>query len=146
MDNEKKREKSQRTVSRLEKDLKEASKEIQALGMSTKLITAVVVMMVMLGVNKSCSGMVVAKLPFIPFSLIQKISHRGIKGDDPTDCSVAFLFALCQAGVKGNIAKLVGVGQPKGVKEANPFSEMSAASEEQHTKAQITKAQSTKAQ
>ena len=52
MDNEKKREKSQRTVSRLEKDLKEASKEIQALGMSTKLITAVVVMMVMLGVNK----------------------------------------------------------------------------------------------
>lgn len=25
----------------------------------------------------------------------------------------AFLFALCQAGVKGNIAKLVGVGQPK---------------------------------
>ena len=35
---------------------------------------------------------------------------------------------------------------PQGVKEANPFSEMSAASEEQHTKAQITKAQSTKAQ
>lgn len=25
----------------------------------------------------------------------------------------AFLFALCQAGVKGNIAKLVGMGQPK---------------------------------
>lgn len=36
----------------------------------------------------SFSGVVAAKLPFVPFSLIQKISHRGLEGDDPTDCSV----------------------------------------------------------
>lgn len=30
----------------------------------------------------------VAKLPFVPFSLLQKISHRGLEGEDPTDCAV----------------------------------------------------------
>ncbi|CAN0332709.1 unnamed protein product, partial [Ectocarpus sp. 4 AP-2014] len=59
------------------------------------------------------AGIVVAKLPFVPISLVQKISHRALEGEDPTDCSVAFIFALCQAGVKGNIVKLVGVGHPK---------------------------------
>lgn len=36
----------------------------------------------------SFAGVVVAKLPFVPYSLIQRISHRGLDGDDPTDCSM----------------------------------------------------------
>lgn len=36
----------------------------------------------------SFTGFVVAKLPFVPFSLIQKLSHRNLEGDDPTDCSM----------------------------------------------------------
>lgn len=36
----------------------------------------------------SFKGIVVAKLPFVPFGLVQSISHRGLEGDDPTDCSV----------------------------------------------------------
>lgn len=43
----------------------------------------------------SFTGLVVAKLPFVPFSLVQRISHRGLEGDDPTDCSmVSILFLL----------------------------------------------------
>lgn len=38
--------------------------------------------------TSSFSGFVVAKLPFVPFSLLQKLSHRNLAGDDPTDCSV----------------------------------------------------------
>lgn len=49
---EKKREKSQRVVSRLEKDLADAGKEIQALATPTKVLVAVVLMAVMFGVNK----------------------------------------------------------------------------------------------
>lgn len=54
----------------------------------------------------SFSGVVAAKLPFVPFSLIQKISHRGLEGDDATDCSVVsggtmrgprvFIYADCE--------------------------------------------------
>lgn len=36
----------------------------------------------------SFAGIVVAKLPFVPFSLLQNISHRKLEGEDPTDCSV----------------------------------------------------------
>ncbi|CAM9198836.1 unnamed protein product [Laminaria digitata] len=132
----KKREKNQRVIDRLEKDLADAMKELQALATPSKLAVAVLVMAVVVGINKSFAGTVVAKLPFVPFSLLQKISHRGLEGDDPTDCSVAFLFALCQAGVKGNIAKLVGVGQPKGVKEPSPFADLSAQYDEAQAKTQ----------
>ncbi|CAN0022798.1 unnamed protein product [Pylaiella littoralis] len=110
---EDRRKKSQRVVGRLEKDLANATKELQALAVSSKLVVTAMVMLVMFMVNKSFAGIVVAKLPFVPYSLVQMVSHRMLEGEDPTDCSVAFIFALCQAGVKGNITKLVGVGQPK---------------------------------
>lgn len=35
-----------------------------------------------------------AKLPFVPISLVQKISHRALEGEDPTDCSVVRLLLL----------------------------------------------------
>ncbi|CAM9421402.1 unnamed protein product [Ectocarpus sp. 6 AP-2014] len=128
--------KNLKALSRLEKDLAEATKDLQALTMSNKLVVAVTLMVVMIAINKSFAGIVVAKLPFVPISLVQKISHRALEGEDPTDCSVAFIFALCQAGVKGNIVKLVGVGHPKGMKEASPFAELGAPVEEDHAKVQ----------
>jgi hypothetical protein len=33
-------------------------------------------------------GHIVAKLPFHPHPFFQKMSHRGIAGNDPTDCSM----------------------------------------------------------
>eukprot|EP00904_Undaria_pinnatifida_P000477 jgi/Undpi1/1042/HiC_scaffold_10.g04505.m1 len=136
MDSAKKREKGQRLITRLEKDLADAMKELQALATPSKLAVAALVMAVMFGVKKSFEGIVVAKLPFVPFSLLQKISHRGLEGEDPTDCAVPFLFALCQATVKANISKLVSVGQPKGVKEPSPFADLSAQYDEAQAKTQ----------
>lgn len=48
----KKREKNQRSIERLEKDVADAMKELQALAVSSKLAVAVLVMAVMIGVNK----------------------------------------------------------------------------------------------
>lgn len=42
----------------------------------------------------SFAGIVVAKLPFVPFPLVQKVSHRLLEGDDPTDCSVVRVYIL----------------------------------------------------
>ena len=47
-----KREKNQRSIERLEKDVADAMKELQALAVSSKLAVAVLVMAVMIGVNK----------------------------------------------------------------------------------------------
>jgi hypothetical protein len=52
----------------------------------------------------------VARLPFQPFSLLAKLTQRGIKAPLADDCSMAFIFALCQAGVRPSIAKALDWG------------------------------------
>ena len=52
MDSAKKREKGQRLITRLEKDLADAMKELQALATPSKLAVAALVMAVMFGVKK----------------------------------------------------------------------------------------------
>lgn len=54
MDNEKKREKNQRVVVRLEKELQDATKKIQALTVPSKIVIALLAMAIMFGVNKRC--------------------------------------------------------------------------------------------
>ncbi|ROT81321.1 putative transmembrane and coiled-coil domain-containing protein 1 isoform X2 [Penaeus vannamei] len=53
-------------------------------------------------------GRVVAKLPFIPISWLQGLSHRNLMGDDYTDCSFIFLYILCTMSIRQNIQKLLG--------------------------------------
>ena len=45
-------------------------------------------------------GRVVAKLPFVPISLLQNLSHRNLLGDDFTDCSFIFLYILCTMSIR----------------------------------------------
>jgi len=58
--------------------------------------------------NSIFGGRVVAKLPFVPISLIQGLSHRNLSGDDYTDCSFIFLYILCTMSIRQNIQKLLG--------------------------------------
>lgn len=52
MDNDKKREKVRRDVGRLEKDVADASKELQTMATPSKLFVALLIMVVMFGVNR----------------------------------------------------------------------------------------------
>ena len=45
-------------------------------------------------------GRVVAKLPFVPLGLFQGLSHRGLSGEDYTDCSFIFLYILCTMSIR----------------------------------------------
>lgn len=50
--------------------------------------------------NFSFDGRVVAKLPFVPLSYIQGLSHRNLLGEDYTDCSFIFLYILCTMSIR----------------------------------------------
>jgi len=50
----------------------------------------------------------VGKLPFVPISLMQNLSHRNLMGDDYTDCSFIFLYILCTMAIRQNIQKMLG--------------------------------------
>lgn len=45
-------------------------------------------------------GRVVARLPFLPISWIQGLSHRNLPGDDYTECSFIFLYILCTMSIR----------------------------------------------
>jgi hypothetical protein len=48
----------------------------------------------------SFDGKIVAKLPFVPISFLQGISHRNLPGTDYTDCSFIFLYILCTMAIR----------------------------------------------
>ncbi|EDV28010.1 Transmembrane and coiled-coil domains protein 1 [Trichoplax sp. H2] len=58
--------------------------------------------------NTVFDGRVVAKLPFVPHSFFQGISHRNLMGQDMTDCSFIFLYILCTMSIRQNLQKLLG--------------------------------------
>lgn len=51
----------------------------------------------------SYNGVVVATLPFEPISLLRGMSHRTLRGEDYTQCSMTFLYLLASAGIRGNV-------------------------------------------
>merc|ERR1712002_1081109 len=72
--------------------------------------------------NSIFDGKVVAKLPFVPISLIQNLSHRNLSGDDYTDCSFIFLYILCTMAIRQNIQKMLGLAPSRAAtKQAGGF-------------------------
>ena len=45
-------------------------------------------------INSWFYGKVVAKLPFQPYSIISNLSHRGVEGEDLTQCGMTFIYVL----------------------------------------------------
>lgn len=50
--------------------------------------------------NNIFDGRVVARLPFVPISWIQGLSHRNLPGEDYTECSFIFLYILCTMSIR----------------------------------------------
>uniref|UniRef100_A0A8C6LII3 Calcium load-activated calcium channel n=1 Tax=Nothobranchius furzeri TaxID=105023 RepID=A0A8C6LII3_NOTFU len=72
--------------------------------------------------TSSFDGRVVAKLPFVPLSYIQGLSHRNLLGEDYTDCSFIFLYILCTMSIRQNIQKMLGLAPSRAAtKQAGGF-------------------------
>ncbi|XP_065576865.1 calcium load-activated calcium channel-like [Artemia franciscana] len=96
---------------RLERDeekLKANSRDLQLVKMKSMLAIGFT-FTALLGVfNSIFEGKVVAKLPFLPISWIQGLSHRGLPGENYYDCSFIFLYILCTMSIRQNIQKMLG--------------------------------------
>lgn len=93
----------------------------QRLG-SLQMRSSFATMFVMIGmfsfITSQYDGQVIARLPFVPVSFISMLSHRNIKGDDLTECSVYFLYAICSLTFRESIQRFLGVKKA----QINPFS------------------------
>ncbi|KAI4348803.1 hypothetical protein L6164_009480 [Bauhinia variegata] len=103
-----------RKIDRVETSLKESNRDLSLFKFKSGGVVAVVLFVVFGLLNSLFEGKVVAKLPFQPFGLLMKMSHRGLQGTDPTDCSMAFLYLLCSISIRTNLQKFLGFAPPRG--------------------------------
>lgn len=101
-------------MDRYELSLKESSRDLSLSKFKSGAVVAVVLIVVFSLLSSLFEGKAVAKLPFSPISLVQKMSHRGLPGDDATDCSMVFLYFLCSVSIRSNLQKLLGFSPPRG--------------------------------
>lgn len=101
-------------IDRFETSLKESNRDLSLFKFKSGAVVALVLFVVFGLLNSLFEGKAVAKLPFVPARIIQKMSHRGLHGDDPTDCSMAFLYFLCSISIRTNLQKFLGFSPPRG--------------------------------
>ncbi|XP_072991023.1 uncharacterized protein [Typha latifolia] len=101
-------------MDRVETSLKESTRDLSLSKFKSGAVVAAVLFVVFGLLNSLFEGRAVAKLPFAPIPLVLKMSHRGIPGSDPTDCSMAFLYFLCSISIRTNLQKFLGFAPPRG--------------------------------
>jgi calcium load-activated calcium channel len=100
-------------MDRVETSLKDAARELSLAKLKSGAVVAAVLFVVFGLLNSLFEGRAVAKLPFAPVPLVQRMSHRGLPGNDPTDCSMVFLYFLCSMSIRTNLQKLLGFAPPR---------------------------------
>uniref|UniRef100_A0A0E0D5U4 Calcium load-activated calcium channel n=1 Tax=Oryza meridionalis TaxID=40149 RepID=A0A0E0D5U4_9ORYZ len=100
-------------MDRVETSLKDAARELSLSKLKSGAVVAAVLFVVFGLLNSLFEGRAVAKLPFAPVPLVQRMSHRGVPGNDPTDCSMVFLYFLCSISIRTNLQKLLGFAPPR---------------------------------
>ncbi|ERN11134.1 hypothetical protein AMTRI_Chr04g180920 [Amborella trichopoda] len=108
-------------IDRFETSLKESSRDLSLSKFKSGGVVALVLIIVFGLLNSLFEGKPVAKLPFSPSGFVQKMSHRGLPGDDPTDCSMVFLYFLCSMSIRTNLQKILGFAPPRGAPSTGLF-------------------------
>ncbi|XP_074600533.1 calcium load-activated calcium channel [Brevipalpus obovatus] len=95
-------------LEREEEKLKNHNRDLSLVKMKSMFATGLAFTALLSMFNSIFDGRIVAKLPFVPISMIQGLSHRNINSMDFTDCSFIFLYILCTMSIRQNIQKLLG--------------------------------------
>ena len=97
-----------RKMEREEERLKSTNRDLMMVKMKSMFAIGFAFTSLLSMFNSIFDGKVVAKLPFLPISWLQGLSHRNILGDDYTDCSFIFLYILCTMSIRQNVQKALG--------------------------------------
>ena len=94
---------SAETIKRLEKSITETKAKMGVMGMKSMIFSSVFMLVAFSYLNSTFDGVVVARLPFEPFSLVTMLTQRGLTGARITECSFLFIYALASMIFKTNI-------------------------------------------
>lgn len=99
--------------------LKTLNGRMQAMKMRSTFLIGLFLMVSISSLSNYFEGIPVARLPFVPLSFFQGLTHRGLGGDDFTECSFFFIYLMASYLFRTNIQKFFGFEGPK--TKFNPF-------------------------
>lgn len=112
------KDKAARRAPRLLKEMQSIKQKLAMMKMRGTVLFGFITMGLLYLVNRYFHGRVAAKLPFEPLSFLTGVTHRGLEGDDLTDCSTTFLYVLCSMCIRPYVQKLFGESLPREIEAA----------------------------
>eukprot|EP00243_Klebsormidium_subtile_P002712 TRINITY_DN15505_c0_g1_i1.p1 TRINITY_DN15505_c0_g1~~TRINITY_DN15505_c0_g1_i1.p1 ORF type:complete len:186 (+),score=39.96 TRINITY_DN15505_c0_g1_i1:220-777(+) len=100
-------------MDRVDSYLKDTNQALSATRFRTSIVVYGIMFFVFSIMNTLFDGKMVAKLPFTPIAIFRPLSHRNLPGEDFTDCSMVFLYAIAGAALRPNVQKLLGFSPPR---------------------------------
>lgn len=107
--------------SSLETKLQIMQRDLTFMKMKSTVLVTLFLIVTMSSLGNLFQGIPVARLPFEPFSLLQGVTHRGLVGDDMTECSYLFIYLLASYLYRANIQKIFGFEGPNLPSSMGPF-------------------------
>lgn len=108
-----KRKAHERTITRLEEEVKEATSKMNGMKMRSTIATSIGFFMLYRSVATSYGGIVIARLPFVPFKMLRSFTHRGLPEEDVYACGFGFIYSLATMAFKQNLPKALGFAPPR---------------------------------
>jgi uncharacterized membrane protein (DUF106 family) len=112
--------KVQKSKDKNERSLKAKSTGLNVMKMKSNVLVGLFFIVTVSSLANYFQGFPVARLPFSPFGFFTGITHRGLIGEDYTECSYIFLYMITTFVIRGNITKIFGFEGPK-TGSMNPF-------------------------
>lgn len=93
-------------------DLKARQQELAGLNLRAQFVTIAISIASFWVVGSLFDGVVVGRLPFTPIAWFAPMTHRNLPGEDMTDASYLFFFALANMAIRPLVPKLIGSERP----------------------------------
>lgn len=100
--------KIKRKIKRLREEVVALQKEVSGKSLKSNLITALSSLLLSRIWKSYFENTVCARIPFTPFGIFTRISHRGIENDDMRDANFNFVFWLGSIAFRDILNKLFG--------------------------------------
>eukprot|EP00123_Amoebidium_parasiticum_P022236 comp8294_c0_seq1/m.3698 comp8294_c0_seq1/g.3698 ORF comp8294_c0_seq1/g.3698 comp8294_c0_seq1/m.3698 type:complete len:204 (-) comp8294_c0_seq1:265-876(-) len=113
--------KREKIVEGLENTYKAMGVDLQKEKIGSQIASAFVFLSVLGAFSNVFEGLVMGKLPFVPFGFIQGMSHRGLSGEDYTECNYLFIYVVASMITRPLVQHLFGVAPKRGVEEPSMF-------------------------
>ena len=82
------------------------------------MLTGIFHSLTLFTLKSSYESVILARLPFVPFSFMTWLSHRNLPGDDMRDAGILFIYGLCSLAIKPNLQKFLGHEMPSETQQA----------------------------